>query len=178
MPTLKGSAISLSGGSLWQTSASARLGATAACQTVWVSLSTVITKASSGFGHGKEAALTIVSPFISNFSSGVSYNHPSLDPLDRPSNAPTSGRVTLMLFGTNLGPFDKTPRAALGGSACLQTLWAADSLIKCLVPGARQLESGCKDVLLELTPFALTLADALEYDPIAAMLPAQVRAFP
>ena len=82
-----------------------------------------------------------------------------------------------MLVGTNLGPFDQTPKAVLGGSACLQTVWAADSLIKCLVPGAKQLERGNKDVVLELTPFTISLADALVYDPMAAMLPAQVRTF-
>ena len=51
-----------------------------------------------------------------------------------PTNNPTTGKILCTLLGSALGSRDDTQKGRIGGSACEQTIWDAQTALRCKVP--------------------------------------------
>jgi len=105
--------------------------------TIWLSVSSITSKISSGvasysFGHVPSLSLTCAHR-ISTVSSLFTYNRPRVTRLSR-SNAPASGGVQVVMSGINFGKSDYTPIAYVDYHSCAATTWASDSSLICKLP--------------------------------------------
>lgn len=81
----------------------------------------------------------------------------------------------MSIVGINLGAYDPSGVARVGGTKCIQTLWRADTLMICQMPRAGRIETASKDLVLSLgsPPQDLRLSEAVFFDPMDAMLPSE-----
>ena len=160
-------------------SASARIQESACLSSVWVSDSLLACKLPMVSFSGQAGlcvslgAMSVLN--VATLSQVFTFDAPVLNPFV--SNSPQSGHVRISMVGINLGAYDMSSVAKVGGSICVETLWQSDTLIVCTVPktgatpGGAGVEIVSKDLVLTLPSHELVLTNAVTFDPMSAMLP-------
>jgi len=77
------------------------------------------------------------------------------------SNAPSYGPMVIPILGYNFGTADYQGKAAVGGTACVTTVWVSDSTLRCTVPKGF-LDS--HDATVTVASKRGTLTRAISYD--------------
>jgi len=96
-----------------------------------VSDSSLLVTVPAGRGLGKTVSVTTAS-LVGSSVATFSYFAPSISNLS-PSNTPTSGLLTMSIFGSNFAGFSETPTITLGSTRCASE-WVSATSILCRVP--------------------------------------------
>ena len=107
------------------TSTRASLGHSACTVSDWVSSSSLLTKPSDGISNWKAIVISIA-VLSATRSYAVTYDTPEQSTF-KPSNGATAVLSSTLLFASNLGKSDYTPRLSIGGSAVQATAWRSDT---------------------------------------------------
>ena len=162
-PTAGGREAALSGANLLGhshgASGRARLGGTACRASAWASDSAVLCRTASGAGAARAAAVTVALQ-AGTLSGGLSYDSVVLLGA-APSNTRTLDGAAA-LRAASLAPFDQSPAARVGGSACVRSDWVSDSALHCRTP--RALSGGRPAATVTIAGRAASVSDALSYD--------------
>jgi len=120
------------GGSV--TSARVRIGLSACGGSVWLSDSGVVCRgASAGVGGGLQIALTVGLDYaVGSMSVAMSYDAATGTSFVV-SNGPSSGGVSVFVFGRGTGTMDGSYRIRIGLSGCEAGRWSSSSSIVCKV---------------------------------------------
>ena len=108
-----------------------KVGDTSAPHNVAVSDSSLLVTVPAGRGLGKTVSVTTAS-LVGSSVATFSYFAPSISNLS-PSNTPTSGLLTMSIFGSNFAGFSETPTITLGSTRCASE-WVSSTSILCRVP--------------------------------------------
>ena len=116
--------------------ARARLGASGAERSAWLSDSCVATCAATGLGAALLSTVTVALA-AGTIEAAVTFDAPALTHIKLHQEAQREAhglphRRALALTGRGFGPHDASPAARAGGSACESTNWAAESSITCI----------------------------------------------
>ena len=110
------------------TSTRASVGHSACSVTHWDSTSSLLIKIAGGIGNWKEAVITIVST-SDTISYAFSYDAPSQSSFTV-ANGPAAAIYQPLIFASNLGKADYSPRSSIGGSATRTTDWTSDTVMR------------------------------------------------
>jgi hypothetical protein len=105
------------------------IGVSQVMATMWISDSFLRCKAATGTGHKLGTTVT-VSQLASTSTLIFSFDSPSIDIVSA-RNSPTSGLVSMLISGRNLGRYDSTPNVKVGNSRCALSRWTSDSSVVC-----------------------------------------------
>jgi len=111
------------------TSTRASAGHSACSVTHWDSTSSLLIKLASGIGNWKEAFFITIASTSDTISYAFSYDAPSQSSFTV-ANGPAAAIYQPLIFASNLGKADYSPRSSIGGSATRTTDWTSDTAMR------------------------------------------------
>jgi len=113
----------------------ARVGFSACTSTRWVSDSSIIsTLHPAGVRFQDNLVVTMPTSSVYTVTGFFTFDAPVLYPASGPANAPANAKTTITFRGKGFGSFDTSPRARIGDTACVKTVWKSVDIIECKVP--------------------------------------------
>jgi hypothetical protein len=98
--------------------------------TIWISVSSVFSKVSSGLGPGKFVFVSVGLVF-GYMSSSFSYDEITISQI--PTSFVSTGSFYVQMRSSNVGLFDYSPRSSIGFSNSLVSSWVSYSMLRCKV---------------------------------------------
>ena len=146
------------------------IGGTNTLMTRWMSDSSLLVKVPPGAeaGVAVDVFLEAAGHKLESLTVAFSFDAPVIDAVS-PANAEAQSTITIS--GSNMGPWDTSPTAKVGGTVCEAVAWASWSSILCKTPAG---VGGQHDVEVALAGHEASQVDALTYAPplvTAALLP-------
>jgi len=111
-----------------------RVGYTSPENTKWASDSHAYCKAGAGVDAGHSVAVTIGAGVVPLVSKVFTFETPMTPSASMPSNAPTTGSVSVTLLGYGVGTFDYSRALRLSVTGAETSRWASDSSMRGKVP--------------------------------------------
>ena len=125
--TVQGAGVGLVG-----MTAMVRAGQTGCEGTEWESDTSVRCLAEHG-QRGTRRIFVTAGVQVITFTESFSFDSPSLS-LMFPTNNPTTGKISATVRGSSIGIEGDSQAVRLGGSACEQTTWTAETALRCKTP--------------------------------------------
>ena len=133
-PTTGGTALHLLGagfGDSAECRISVYLSDTVVASSIWLSSTSLASKSPPGIAPGHN--ITVVAGNLRSVPAlfaRFSYDSPLVS-ITKAANGPASGNALVMIGGNNLGTYDSTPRARVGGTSCESTTWISNFELEC-----------------------------------------------
>lgn len=113
----------------------ARVGFSACTSTQWISDSSIVaTLHPAGVRFQDTLVFTFPTSSVYTVTGAFTFDAPVLYPTSGPGNAAANAQATITFRGKEFGSYNSSPKARIGDTACITTVWKSVDSIACKVP--------------------------------------------